>query len=101
MKRVVHWARLKPEKLDEYLEHHRNVPAEVEQAYRDAGIHKVSCFVNDCDLLVFTEYDETQYPASRSELEANPAEIAWQQAMAPLKDDLAGSREFAEIYRME
>jgi L-rhamnose mutarotase len=101
MKRVIHQARLKPETLDEYLQHHRNVPAEVEQAYRRAGIQKVSCFVNGCDLLVLTEYDQTQYPASRPQLEADPAEIAWQQAMAPLKDDSVESREFTEIYRME
>ncbi len=101
MKRVIHLARLKPECVDEYVRQHQNVPTDVLAAYRKAGITKVSCFLNGCDLIVFSEYDENKYPASRVELEANRAEIAWQKAMATLKDETCTPREFTEVFHMD
>ncbi len=100
-KRMLHMARLKPECLEEYKEHHRNVWPELEAVYRRAGITGLSCFLNGTTLLVYSEFDPAVYPASRSWLAQNETEQKWQALMKPLADSGFASVEFKEVYHLE
>lgn len=37
---------------------HNEIPAEVADEFREKGISKVVCFIDDKDLFVYTEYDD-------------------------------------------
>ena len=101
MKRMIFMYKIKEECIEQYKEYHRNVWPELEKTYKDAGIMKVSCFLNGPELLVYSEYDENIYPASRPELIKNEVEMRWQKIMKTLSDTTFKSVEYQEVYRME
>jgi len=100
-KRVIQMARIKPERLEEYKEHHRHVWPELEAVYRRAGFTSLSCFLHDNLLLIYLEYDEALYPASSAWLEVNEAQVKWQAMMKPMADPEFTKMDFEEVYRME
>ena len=100
-KRMLHMRRLRPECVEEYKAHHRNVWPELEAVYRRAGITLISCFLNENTLVIYTEYDATNYPASRSWVAGNEIEQKWGSLMKPLADPAFTALEFEEVYRME
>ena len=99
-KRMIFLTHLKSEKIEEYKEHHRNVWPELQEAYREAGITQISCFLHDNQLLVFTEYDEAIYPAAKAALGASEVEQRWAQLMRPLADSDFKPIEFEEVFYM-
>ena len=98
-KRLVHAQRIKPECLETYLEHHRNVWSELEQAYQAAGITDLSCFVHGNNLLVYMEIDEDIYREKQQWLANHPIEQKWQATMNELKDLAAQNTTYGEVYR--
>ncbi len=99
-KRTMHMARIKPECLEAYKEYHRNVWPELEAVYRKAGFTGLSCFLNDNLLLIYLEYDEALYAASREWLDKNEVQIKWQALMKPMSDPDFKKLDFEEVYRM-
>ena len=101
MKRMLFMSKLKPECVEEYRRYHENVWPELEQAYKEAGILKVSCFLHENTLLVYSEYDESRYPASREALIQKDVEKQWAAIMSKFSDSSFSSVEFEEVYRQE
>ena len=93
-------ARLKPERIEEYKEHHRAVWPELEELYRRAGIAELSCFLHGNELLIFTEYDDALLSASRKWLVEHEVERKWQALMKPFADPGFAAVEFEEVYCM-
>jgi L-rhamnose mutarotase len=94
-------ARIKPECLEAYKEYHRHVWPELEAVYRQAGFTELSCFLNDKLLLIYLEYDEARYVASRDWLDRNEFQLKWQALMKPMSDPDFTKLDFEEVYRME
>ena len=100
-KRTIHMASLKPECLEAYKEHHRNIWPELEAVYRKAGFTSLSCFLHDNLLLIYLEYDEALYPAASAWLDTNDVQVKWQALMKPMADPEFTKMDFDEVYRME
>ena len=98
--RTIHLSHLKPETLEEYKEHHRNVWPELQQAYLAAGITQLSCCLHGNQLLVFTECDDAIYPAARAALAASEVEQRWSRLMRPLADSNFTPIKFEEVFYM-
>ena len=101
MRRMLFMSKLKPECVAEYRRYHENVWPELEKAYKEAGILKVSCFLHENTLLVYSEYDENLYPASRQALLQQDVEQRWAAVMSKFSDTSFSSLEFEEIYRQD
>lgn len=90
--------RLKPECVETYKAYHRDVWPELLDAYRRAGITSISCFLNGCELAVYSEYEDTVYPASRAELDENVWERRWQEKMRELTDPTVEPVHYEEVF---
>lgn len=99
-KRMIHMGHLRPELLELYKEFHRNVWPELEASYRQAGITQVSCFISGTQLLVYSEYDDTRYPATQVSAAALEVQEKWSKLMRPLADPDIPSIQFEEVYHM-
>ncbi len=82
--RIALHTRLKPGAENAYEEAHREVPPELVQAIRAAGVHDWTIWRSGLELLHVIECDD--YPRLLRELEDLPANIAWQARMAELLD---------------
>lgn len=92
---------LKEESLAEYREYHNNVWPELEQAYKAAGLQKLSCFLNGTSLLVYIEYEEGVTQETLDALAKNEVEMRWQAIMKNFADTSFEAKEYEEVYRME
>lgn len=99
--RTLSLRRLKPECIQAYRNYHEQVWPELLDAYDQAGIMWVSCFLQGCDLVVCIEYDEDVYEESRDALSHNPVEIRWQALMETLRDPGVEPRLFEEVFHSE
>ena len=99
-KRMLHMSHLKPECIESYRQHHLEVWPELEALYRQGGILQVSCFLHADRLLVFSEYDDEKYPASKEWISNSEVQKKWSQLMGPLADPATPSIEFEEVYHM-
>jgi L-rhamnose mutarotase len=83
VERVCFLARVRPDRLDEYRERHRNVWPEMRAALRDAGWGNYSLFLTDDGLLV--GYLETEdYQAALEAVAQTPVNERWQAGMSEL-----------------
>jgi L-rhamnose mutarotase len=81
MDRVCFFARVRPERLDEYRERHKNVWPEMRSALRGAGWGNYSLFLGNDGLLV--GYLETEdYQAALAGMAATEVNKRWQAEMA-------------------
>lgn len=81
MERVCFLLRVRPDRLDEYREAHRNVWPEMLTALREAGWANYSLFLADDGLLV--GYLECQdFAAAQAAMAATEVNARWQAAMA-------------------
>lgn len=81
MERVCFLARIRPDRLDEYRERHRNVWPQMRAALRDAGWGNYSLFLTGDGLLV--GYLETEdYQAALDKMAATEVNRRWQAEMA-------------------
>lgn len=99
-KRTMHMARIRPECLEAYQEHHRNVWPELEAVYHQAGFTNLSCFMNGNLLLIYLEYDDAVYPAAQAWLDNNEVQRKWMALMKPLNDPEFKNLDFEEVYRL-
>jgi L-rhamnose mutarotase len=97
-KREVILTELKPEFVEDYRRYHESVWPELEQVYRDAGYHDLSCFLSGAKLIIYMAYDEKKMTSRRDWLNEHRIEQKWQEIMRMFKDKTAES--FEEIYRL-
>jgi L-rhamnose mutarotase len=107
MKRVGFLLKVKPEKLEEYKEHHRKVWPEMLAALRHTGWHNYSIFAREDGLLF--GYFET--PASFQDaldgMSKEEINTKWQDFMAPYFESLSGAhadqsmQEMVEVFHLD
>lgn len=80
--RVALHTRLRPDRIEEYEQAHREVPAELAAAIRAAGVSSWTIWRSGTEL--FHVIDCQDYPALLADLERLPVNVAWQARMAGL-----------------
>jgi L-rhamnose mutarotase len=94
--------RVRPDKIDEYVEAHRNVWPEMLAALRDAGIRNYTIFRKGNEMFGYFESDDLH--AAAVHMEAQDVNARWQDAMAGLLEERvpdAGPPTLEEIFRLE
>jgi L-rhamnose mutarotase len=94
--------RVRPDKLDEYVEAHRRVWPEMLAALRGAGIRNYTIFRHGNEMFGYFESDDLEAAAAyMAEQEVN---TRWQDAMADLLEERvpgAGPPALEEIFRLD
>ena len=91
MKRICWTLQVRPDKLDEYREVHREVWPEMQQALRETGWHNYSIFLRDDGLLIgYLETDD--FEAAVAGMAKREVNARWQNVTAPLFVKLAGKK---------
>jgi L-rhamnose mutarotase len=91
MQRVALHTRLRPGTEEAYEHAHREIPAELTAAMRDAGVHSWTIWRSGLELFHVIECDD--YAAMLAKLEKLPVNVAWQARMAEL---LAVTHDYSE-----
>jgi L-rhamnose mutarotase len=94
--------RVRPEKLDAYLEAHRNVWPEMLEALRSAGIRNYTIFRHGNE--VFGYYESDDLERAGQYLAGQEVNTRWQDTMAELLAERVpdqGPPPLEEIFRME
>jgi L-rhamnose mutarotase len=94
--------RVRPEKIDEYVEAHCSVWPEMLQALRDAGIRNYSIFRDGNQVFGYFEADDLERAAEH--LAAQEVCTRWQDAMAVLLEERVpdgGPPALEEIFRLD
>lgn len=93
-------SRLRPGCVQEYIRLHQQVWPELLEAYRQAGIIQISCFLNGLDLIVYSEYELEVYETAKDALGRNGVEVRWQALMQTLRDPDFVPQAFQEVFFM-
>jgi L-rhamnose mutarotase len=91
MERIALHTRLAPGKEEEYEKVHAVIPADLDAALREAGVHTWRIWRDGQDLFHVVEVED--YRRMRAFLREHPANIPWQARMAELlevEDDYSG-----------
>jgi L-rhamnose mutarotase len=94
--------RVRPDKIDAYVEAHRNVWPELLTALHDAGIRNYTIFRNGNEMFGYFESDDLQ--ASAAYMEEQEVNAGWQDTMAELLEERvpdAGPPTLEEIFRLD
>ena len=94
--------RVRPDRIDEYVEAHRNVWPEMLAALREAGIGNYTIFRHGNEVFGYLESDDLA--AAAAYLEAQEVNARWQDAMAYLLEERvpdAGPPALEEIFRLD
>jgi L-rhamnose mutarotase len=93
---------VKADKIDEYVEAHRNVWPDMLEALREAGIRNYSIFRAGTDVFGYFEADDLERAAEL--MAASEANTRWQDSMAELLDDRvpdSGPPMLEQIFRLD
>ena len=107
MKRVSFLLKVKPERIAEYKEAHREVWPEMQEALRQTGWHNYSLFMREDGLLFGYFEAEESFAASRAGMAQQPINEKWQTAMAPFFENLGGAhadqimQELEEVFHVD
>jgi L-rhamnose mutarotase len=94
--------RVRPDRIDEYLEAHRNVWPELLAALRSAGIRNYTIFRHGNELFGYFESDDLE--AAAAFMEAQEVNARWQDAMAGLLEERvpdAGPPALEEVFHLD
>jgi L-rhamnose mutarotase len=94
--------RVRPDKIDDYVEAHRAVWPEMLEALRGSGIHNYTIFRDGNRVFGYFEADDLERAAAY--LDAQEVCTRWQDAMADLLEDRvpdAGPPPLEEIFRLD
>jgi L-rhamnose mutarotase len=94
--------RVRPEKVDEYVEIHRNVWPEMLAALRDAGIRNYTIFRNGNEMFGYFESEDLE--AAAAAMAAQAVNARWQDTMAGLLEERvpdSGPPLLDEIFRLD
>lgn len=91
MQRVCFLLKVRPDRLEEYRERHREVWPEMLHALHETGWHNYSLFLDSSGLLV--GYLETEdFAAAQAAMASTDINGRWQATMAPFFEALDGAR---------
>jgi L-rhamnose mutarotase len=93
---------VRPDKIDEYVEAHRNVWPEMLDALRAAGIRNYSIFRHGTEVFGYFEADDVA--AALRRMEAQEVNARWQDTMAGLLEQRvpdAGPPTLEQIFRLD
>lgn len=106
MRRVCFQLQVKPDRLDEYKDRHREVWPEMLRALKRSGWHNYSLFLGHDGLLIgYFETDSLE--AAQAAMQAEDVNAQWQAEMAGFFVDLEGARpdtgfvELEEAFHLE
>ncbi|SDL70504.1 L-rhamnose mutarotase [Nonomuraea jiangxiensis] len=105
MQRVCFLLKVRPERLAEYRERHREVWPDMREALTRAGWHNYSLFLRDDGLLVgYLETDD--FEAAKKAMAETEVNARWQAEMAPFFEDLdgrpdEGMRPLDEVFHLD
>jgi L-rhamnose mutarotase len=94
--------RVRPDKIDEYVQAHRNVWPEMLAALRRAGIRNYTIFRNGNEMFGYFESDDLE--ATATHMKAENVNARWQDTMAELLEERvpdAGPPALEEIFRLD
>ena len=94
--------KVRPDKIDQYVEAHRNVWPEMLDALRDAGIRNYSIFRHGNEVFGYFESDDLE--AAGTYMARQEVNDRWQEAMAELLDERVpdeGPPPLEEIFRLD
>jgi L-rhamnose mutarotase len=93
---------VRPGKIDEYVEAHRNVWPEMLAALREAGISNYTIYRHGNEVFGYFESDDLE--AAAAYMEAQEINTRWQDTMAELLEERvpnSGTPPLEEIFRLE
>jgi len=93
---------VRPDKIDEYVEAHKNVWPEMLAALHAAGIRNYTIFRNGNEMFGYFESDDLE--AAAAYMEAQEVNASWQDAMAGLLEERvpdAGPPTLEPIFRLD
>ena len=102
MARIAWTGRLRPEKVDEYVEAHANVWPEMRQMIHDAGVRNYSIYLFGDRVFGYYECDDPE--ATKAYQAAAEVTKRWGEAMAPLFAEEVASEgliDLPEIFRLD
>jgi L-rhamnose mutarotase len=83
MKRICFVLQVRPDRIEEYKQRHRDVWPEMQQALRETGWYNYSMFLRSDGLLVgYFETEDLQQAIA--EMKKRPVNDRWQSQMAPM-----------------
>ena len=94
--------RVRPDKIDEYVEAHQNVWPEMLAALHDAGIRNYTIFRSGNEVFGYFESDDLE--AAAEYMESQEVNARWQDAMAGLLEERvpdAGPPTLEAIFRLD
>jgi L-rhamnose mutarotase len=94
--------RVRPERVDEYVEAHRAVWPEMLDALRSAGIRNYTIFRNGNEMFGYFEAEDLE--AAGRYLEGQEVSARWQDAMAELLEERvpdSGPPPLEEVFRLD
>ena len=92
MEKVGFRVQLNTDRLDEYIEHHKNVWPEMLQALSETGWTNYSLFIDESDGTLFGYFETPDYEAALSEMAKREVNGRWQEMMAEFFDNIEGKR---------
>jgi L-rhamnose mutarotase len=100
MERIGFVLNVKPDRLDEYKERHKNVWPEMLVALRESGWHNYSLFMRE-DGLLFGYLETSDFESALTAMAGKGVNNLWQTEMAPFFEALDGSRPDEGLLRLE
>jgi len=91
MKRVGFLLKVRPDKLEEYKAHHKQVWPEMLDALRRTGWHNYSLFVRDDGLLFGYFETPDSFQSALAGMAKEQINAKWQAFMAPYFENLSGA----------
>lgn len=82
MQRVGFRLQLRKDRLDEYVEHHKNVWPEMLAALSETGWHNYTLFLDRSDATLFGYFETPDYKAALSGMATKAVNARWQEMMA-------------------
>ena len=93
---------VRPDKIEEYVEAHRNVWPEMLAALREAGIQNYTIFRHGSDMIGYFESDDLA--AAAAYMRSQEVNTRWQDAMAELLEERVpdgGPPPLTEVFRLD
>jgi L-rhamnose mutarotase len=101
MKRVGFLLKVKPDKLEEYKQHHKAVWPEMLDALHHTGWHNYSLFMRD-DGLLFGYFETPEsFQAALDGMSREEVNARWQEFMAPYFEELGGKHADENMLQLE
>lgn len=99
MKRLAFQMKLKKDKVEEYIEAHRNIWPSVLDEIKEAGIHNYSIYLKGLDLFGYFEVDDLDLFYHRSN--NSKVNIKWQKKMNEYLDNIENRESKGPMVFME